>query len=276
MKKNSEFENILDDCLERLAKGKTLEWCLQHYPEQAKQLKPLLQMAQATRKASAIQPRPEFKARARYEFHSALQTAASKKKVSLFSLIPQWAMALAIVGVLLVSGGGTALAASNSMPDSPLHWVKLATEQVQLKLTPSDIGKARLSAALADRRVKEIIYMADKGDAQELEAITQRLENSLTTLALLASPHKEVGTPRLLEEAPAAAPPKQAESGDDKDTPVRNNNRKLRTTLAHYAQSHPNALRAALKKAPQSVKPGLHQAIDVLEEGYEKALAALD
>jgi len=75
MRKSKEFDNILDDCLERLlTEGETIEQCLESYSERAAELKPLLQTVLATKKASAIQPRPEFKARARYQFLSALQT----------------------------------------------------------------------------------------------------------------------------------------------------------------------------------------------------------
>ena len=120
MKISNEFENILDQCLERLVTGETIEQCLLSYPEQALELEPLLRTAQAAREASAILPRADFKARARYEFQAALHDAVGNKKQPRFSLRRGWVPALLIVGILLVSGGGTALAASNSMPDSPL------------------------------------------------------------------------------------------------------------------------------------------------------------
>jgi hypothetical protein len=65
---------------------------------------------------------------------------------------------LLLVAILLViiGGGGTVLASSNSMPDSILYPVKVATENVQMALTFSDIGKAELNAKLADKRVNEI------------------------------------------------------------------------------------------------------------------------
>ena len=73
MKRNQEFSDILDECLERLlVKGETLEQCLANHPEQAVELRPLLETALAAKQASAIEPSPEFKARARYQFHSAL------------------------------------------------------------------------------------------------------------------------------------------------------------------------------------------------------------
>ena len=301
MKKSSDFENILDACLEHLVKGETVEQCLESYPELAVQLEPLLRTAQAAREASAILPRAEFKARARYEFRSALQAATTKNRLPLFGLRRGWVMALMIVSILLVSGGGTAAAASNSMPDSRLYPVKLATEQVQLALTPSDMGKARLCAVLADKRVAEIIYMADKGDAQCVEVVTQRLDERLTALAILVSVPEAGGAPRVLTEVPSDTPselpeestvpapsapseevapapmPSERAAGDDTDSPVGNHNRaKLRVAVAVYAADHDAALRAELRKVPASVRPALHRAIAVSEAGYEKALAALD
>ena len=84
MKTSKEFDNILNECLERLLiKGETIEQCLQSYPEQAAELKSLLETALVVKKASAIQPRVDFKARARYQFHSALQEIASEVVPSL-------------------------------------------------------------------------------------------------------------------------------------------------------------------------------------------------
>ncbi len=273
--KNSEFENILDECLDRLDRGETLEQCLQSYPEQAAQLEPLLQMAQAVRKASAILPRSEFKARARYEFHSAFQAEATKKRQSLFSLRPRWAVALMVVSILLLVGGGTAVAASNSMPDSSLYPVKLAAEQVQLTLTPSNTGKARLCAVLTDRRVAEIICMASRGDARRIELVTQRLDERLAMLAELASAEGEGEPPTLLAPTPEAAPSEEARGEEDVD--ARGKDRAgLRGVVAHCAAANPAALRDELKNAPASVKPALRRAIFISEVGYERALAALD
>jgi hypothetical protein len=318
MRKSSDFEDILDECLERLIKGGTVEQCLESYPEQALELEPLLRTAQATREAAAITPRAEFKARARYEFRSTLHAEVSQKTRSLPTLRRGWVVALMVIGILLVSGGSTALAAGNSMPDSPLYRVKLATEQVQLALTPSAFGKAQLCVRLAERRVAEIIYLANKGDAQQVEDVTQRLDERLTTLVELVSivgvetvPVAE--TPRVLTEESATAPlapspqtetvpvspttpdptpplpavtePPPEEEVDEgvegvegvEDVPAGGNNRLgLRMMLASYLESNPDALRTALEKASPAVKSALHQAIIVLENGYRRALEAID
>ncbi len=272
---SKEFDNILDECLERLlVKDETIEQCLQSYPEQAANLKPLLQTALSTRQAIAIQPRAEFKARARYQFRSELQEVASQRRRPFLGWFPRWATVVTIVLGVLMMGGGTIVVASYSMPDNLLYPVKLATEQVQLALTPSDIGKARLHAKFADRRVTEIIYTANKGNAQQVEAITRRLDKRLAMLARLTSPIEVAEAPRMLE----APPPMQLEEAESsREIPGDKNNRaKLRTTVANYAINHPAGLRAALKKAPESAKPALRRAIAVSVAGYERALKALD
>ena len=267
MKKSREFNDILDECLERLlVKGGTIEECLASYPELAAELEPLLQTAVAARKASVIQPRPEFRAKARYQLRSALQAMESRKSRPFFGWQRRWVTAVTVVLVLLLTGGGTVAAASNSMPDGTLYPVKLATEQVWLALTPSSLGKAKVLTKLADRRVVEIIYMANKGNAQQIEVITQRLDKHLVTLVRLAP---------VLKAPQVLAPSEGAEA--DRDFFVgANSQAELRIMIARYAIEHPAALRNMLEKSPDSVKPALRQAIAVSVAGYEDALMALD
>lgn len=297
--KNREFDNILNDCLERLlVGGETIEQCLQGYPEQASELKPLLETALAARDASAIQPRPDFKARARYQFTSALKEIAPGKSRPFWGWFPQWATAVAAVLVLLLAAGGTVIAAEGSMPDSPLYSVKLATEQVRLTLTPSQMGKVRLCAEIADRRVAEIAYMANKGDTRQVELITRRLDEKLELLVVLIEGGEVVSIPGMLMAPPpeeAAAPPpdetavppseplppeaispeQKVWGGDDESTRA-GNRAQLRDTLVSDAVSNRATLRAALTDVPELAKPALRRAIAVSEAGYEEVLEALE
>jgi hypothetical protein len=156
------------------------------------------------------------------------------------------------------------------MPDSPLYPVKLATEEVRLALTPSPLDKASFCAELADRRVAEIIYMANKGDVQQLELISQRLDERLLMLTTLVSTGEEGKAPMLMAPAPEAA---VSNNGGDAQA---DNQARLRMTLEYNAVNSTAALNAALEKAPESVKPALLEAIAISEAGYQKALEALD
>ncbi len=268
MKETKEFNNILDECLERLlARGESIEQCLVSYPEQADELGPLLRTALEAKEALAIQPRPEFRARARYHFGSVLREVKPKRRFFSLGWQPRWAMAVSVVLIMLLAGGGTVAAAGGSMPDSPLYPVKLATEQVWLTLTPSNMGRVELHAKLVERRVVEIIYMADKGDVQQVEVIAQRLDNHLVMVASLAL--AERGEERAMF-APAAE-----ETGEDVYN-RRNNRARLRLILESHAANQQDKLQDVLETAPESVKPALRRAIAVSGTGYERALEALD
>lgn len=286
MKTDKEFNNILDDCLERmLVKGETIEQCLRRYPRQAAQLKPLLETALTVRGAADVQPRAEFKAKARYQFGSALEEATSRKSRFSFGWLPRWATVVAIVLVLLLAGGGTVAAAAGSMPDSPLYPVKLATEQVQMILTPSQTGKARLCSSFADERVAEIIYMAEKGDAHQVELITKRLDDRLETLVVLVSEleaGEKNGTDAMLtapssgEEAAAPVEPVPEEGlWGSRGHGQTNAEADLWATVVDAAANNPAVLRAILDDVPASVRDALLEAIEVSEAGYQKVLEAL-
>ena len=207
MKKEKEFDNILDECLERiLTRGETVEQCLASYPEQAAELEPLLQTALSTKETLAIKPRPEFRERARYQLRAALQEMEEKRqrRFAFFSWQPRWATAVVAVLILLLAGSGTVAAAGNSMPDGTLYPVKLATEKVRLVLTPSALGKAELYAKLADKRVTEIIKMADKGKLEQVERTAQRLNAQLVAMTSLVGPPEEAAAVLTAPAPPAA------------------------------------------------------------------------
>ena len=286
MKRDNEFNNILDECLERLlAKGETIEQCLGSYPEYSVELEPLLHTVVATREAVAIQPRPEFKSEARYQFRLALQKVEPKRRLPFLGWQPRWAMAMVALLVLLLGGGGTVAAAGNSMPDSFLYPVKLATEQVRLSLTFSDIGKAELHAELADARVAEIVYMVNKGKPEQVEPTAERLNKHLALIVGLSIVGSgEAESVELAEDEGGRvmlAPPSAAEeSGKEEyseDTSAQADERtELRTLLVRNLADHLAKLNAVLEAAPESAKPALRRAINEIAANYEKALEALD
>jgi len=189
--KEREFDDLLEECLGRVLRGEPIESCLADYPEHAPQLGPLLLTALDTRQAAAIRPRPEFRERARYQFQAALRDMEPKEHRGFFNWQPRWVTAVVAVFAVLVIGSGTVAAAGNSLPGEPLYSVKLATEAVRLAFTPSDLGKAELYARFADKRVDEIIAIADKGNTEQVEMATERMNSQLVAMANLVGPAEE-------------------------------------------------------------------------------------
>ncbi|MBI4180861.1 MAG: hypothetical protein HY528_02915 [Chloroflexi bacterium] len=305
MRKTREFENILDECLERLlVRGETIEQCLQHFPKLANELKPLLETALAVNQASAIQPNSEFRDRARYQFYSALQETGLKRKRPFFLWRLRWAAVMSIVLALLVASGGTVMAASGSMPDEFLYPTKLVTEQAQLLLTPSALGKAELYTRLADKRVDEIARMAGKNKPEKIEQTAQLLNKYLTKIAALTSakgvkvgitvapsPGETTATEKTtalaaaqaLQEATAAEKTSAAETPKINEQAksslarsiMSDRRAKLKETMGRYASNHPARLRALLETAPPATRQALLDAIAKSEGSYKKAIESL-
>ena len=190
MTMNEKFNDILNECLDRIIKGETVESCLKTYSELAKELEPLLKTAQSARVVATLKARPEFKARARIEFQSALRDFQDKKARQRFRFFwhwqPAWSIAIATVVVIIIANFGMVFVAGRSMPNDLLYSLKIATENVQLALTPSDLGKAELNARFADRRVDEIIEMTSAGAFQEVLVAANNLSINTSNMANIA------------------------------------------------------------------------------------------
>lgn len=276
MKRDKDFSNILDECLQRLlAEDETVERCLERYPEHATELEPLLKMAVATSKALVVQPDAEFKARARYQLRSLFEKVQPKKRAPFLIWQPRWALAIVILLVVVVAGGGTVVAADSdrTVPGNPLYQVKLATEQVRLKLTRSDVDKAELYATLVDRRVAEISRMVDRGRPRMVELAASRLRTHLEEMNGLSLGRKSAVR---AEDRPARMERGQIAKGGEAVRAPANAKARLKVVLGRCAANHPAKLRSLMERAPEEVKPALRQAIAVSTASYKKALEDLD
>ncbi len=303
MSKSREFDNILNECLERLlVKGEGIEQCLQNFPAHANELRPLLKLALAARKAADIQPRLDFREKARNQFYAALQARELRpsRRFLVWNWQPRWATVLAIILAILLAGGGTVTAANAAMPDQPLYPVKLATEQVGLAFNTSAWAKAEFYTRLADRRVAEMVRMASENKTEWIGPTSRRMNYHLSHIAELASNtgnaaagttvSPELGSAGELGKGIAVTPPiegvpprqKLHEPGIPPIPELRDGSRpwpdrraKLRERVVGYALAHPARLRALLEKVPDEARPALLQAILASEMGYEKALQSL-
>jgi hypothetical protein len=185
MDKNQKIETILDECLGLLLTGETtVDQCLERYPEYAAELKPLLITAVSIEKALDVKPSPEFKARARYQLQLKMAGPAPKR-ASIWSLQPKWVVATMAVMVVFLMSGGTVLAANSSMPGSPLYSIKIASENISLQLAGSDIKKAEIYAAIAERRVDEMVYVVENGKTAYAENIAIKYDDTLIAMNAL-------------------------------------------------------------------------------------------
>lgn len=267
------IEDILDNCLERIFKSESIEDCLKAYPKQAPELEPLLKTSLVfMQRSSAIQPDPEFKARV----HSQLQAMlyAKQKKAERRARIPiwhrRWALAMtAILGFLLI-GVGTLAASAYALPDGSLYPVKLAGEQVKVALAFSDIDKAKLHIQFAERRAGEMVEMARQGKGNEIFMLTEQVANHLDKVYVMEkTPEVEVEEkgPKMLAPAPSEEAEAYSKGKDAEE---------LEGVLNQSRAKSLAALRNALDKAPEELKPVLQQAIEDMEEDYNKTISIIE
>lgn len=300
------IESILDECIERLAKGERLEQCLASYPEQAAELEPLLRIVATVKMAAAVEPGDEFKARTKYAAMSALRgTVEKKKRVWYFgNLGMRRAFAAVAVGItaLVITGGSVVAASTDSLPGQTLYAVKTAVENVQLAFTPSDVGKAKLLASFADRRVSEIerLVLSDEGGSHNVDIASTALLRNLNQVAEVLEPSSMTGSGdgMLSSEvkveqtetktqtafdattntitATAAPPPKvetteEIEPGEDQAIDIReaSNISELREALNAQAIQHQTKLEELQGKASVDDVPALLRALDRAVRGYQ-------
>jgi hypothetical protein len=180
-----DFESILDECLQQLNSGQAdIETCLARYPEQAAALRPLLQTASLLRAAPVPRPSPAAKAAGRQQLLLAVARRRQAQARSPLAFLRSWrqsllaqlswlfappkparalAWAVAVLLLLTVSGASVVGVAANSSLDSPLYPIRLASEQVQLFLTPGAEAKARLQVNLAQQHLAEVETLRQQG-----------------------------------------------------------------------------------------------------------------
>lgn len=171
------LDEIVNDCLERMAGGETVEACLTSYPENRGQLAPLLETA-ATTLIAATTVAQDAMARQRglQRFNEAVaQRATRRRSLHLPRFIWQSPVSRPVVAgalVLLVVTGmalGADVAASNSIPGDSFYWIKTSKENLLMRLPKSDMSKAKDHVRLAQKRGDEMGQLLEKGMYVEAE-----------------------------------------------------------------------------------------------------------
>lgn len=274
------MEDILNECLERIFKGESIEACLNAYPEQASKLEPLLKTSLVLmRKSAAIRPDAEYKARAQYQLQAMFY--AKHERVEKRARIPvwhrKWAVAMTTVLVVLLAGIGTVAASASALPDDALYPVKLAAEQVRVTLAFSDVDEAKLHLQFAERRADEMTEMARQGKSDKISMLTEQIAKHLDKVFVVEETQlvEEKG-PGVQEVKPRAlAPPSPATSEEAEAYGVGKDVEELKAVLNQSWAKNLAALEGALDKAPEKLKPAVEQAIDSLAKDYDRTISII-
>jgi len=256
------FEDILAECIDDVKAGKaSVEDCLNRYPSTREQLEPLLRIALEIRERPDAKPSPSFKMKARVRlmyqihgrqaetrwpwrrYHSQMKPVAYIKRFSMSMAGVILAIVLAVFGL----GAGTAYASQASLPGDTLYPIKLATEQAGMMLMGDDVARAERALSLANKRVREMEALAEKGRPQDLGLAAEKYGYALNmTLA-------------------------EVEQADGRGLATEN----ITALVAEATAKHLLILDEVWDTVPDQAKTAIAHARNMSETGREHALAVL-
>jgi len=99
-----DFEKILDDCIDRINQGESLESCLADYPDYAEQLLSSLQAMLTAKEAYSFVPSPSIKRANKERFNAALENIVRKReeRKQWFAWLQGWPRVGVSVAVILI------------------------------------------------------------------------------------------------------------------------------------------------------------------------------
>ena len=190
MEKN--LEKILDDCIEELRKGGSVESVLARYPQHISELKPLLELVRAMEQMPKPEPGADAVSATLVSvgqeialLHHVESSKQGKKNRSAFGRLFQqprlaWTLSAAFALVLMFVAISTVSA--NSVPGDILYPLKLVTEKVSFLLAFSSERKAELRLTFSEQRTKEIrrvLQQSGKLDEGLLDAMLKEAQSAL-------------------------------------------------------------------------------------------------
>jgi hypothetical protein len=166
---DAQLELKFVECLDALAQGESVEHILARYPQDAAQLRPLLQTA-ASLSALRLEPSEAAKMQSRQSFMAQadlLRRTAPRKTLSFLPRFATGFIAAALVAAVL--GTGAVAASGAALPGDPLYGLKRTVEDVRLQSASSPALRQELQREFEQRRVDETNELLDTGREGEVE-----------------------------------------------------------------------------------------------------------
>jgi hypothetical protein len=153
---NDELIAALDDCLNAMASGVSLEASLSRYPALADELRPLLEAARmAGGPVAVVPPQAQMASRAQFLARAAQPRPRPAQLGSARWGVRALTTAFVILLGLLVGAYGAVAASADSLPGEALYPIKRTVEQTQLLFASNPEVRAQLEAEFETRRWQE-------------------------------------------------------------------------------------------------------------------------
>ena len=153
----TELYDALENCLEALERGASLDQALARYPLLADQLRPLLAVSLMARSASRLHVPADIRHRGRVRLlqKSDDLTESRRGRRRIISFFPRMALTATLVGVLALTSTGLVSASSSSLPGQQLYPVKRTWESLRLWLVFNPEQRDVLESTFEQERLDE-------------------------------------------------------------------------------------------------------------------------
>jgi len=157
-----DLTNVFDDCVDRLARGQSLDDCLRRYPQYSSTLRPMLEaglLVQRMRVHPTELVAAQTRVRNRYE--DALRAPPPKRT----GFIRQFTYAIAAIFMIgFITFGSLTAVSQNSLPGDAMYGIKTFSEGLQRSLFDNEA----LEASFDQRRVQEILQLLALGRVEDV------------------------------------------------------------------------------------------------------------
>jgi hypothetical protein len=166
---DAQLEVKLIECLDALAQGESIERILARYPQEATQLRPLLQTT-AGLPALRMEPSEAVKMQSRQKFMAQADVLRRPPPRKSMGFLPRFATGFVAAGlVAIVLSTGAVAASGSALPGDPLYSVKRTVENVRLSAAGSPVVRDELQREFEQRRRDEANELLDAGREGEVE-----------------------------------------------------------------------------------------------------------
>jgi len=152
---------------------------------------------------------------------------------------------IAIVLALSALGGGTVYAAQDSLPGDALYPVKLAAERLTMMLGRDDVARAERALSFADKRVREMVTLMEKGRPEDLSLTVEKYCYALN-----------ISMTRMEEQVGNGGP----HAGD------------IAALVAEATAQHLSVLNGLYDMVPDEAKPVIQRAMEEALKCYQRAI----
>jgi LysM repeat protein len=153
---DSQLVEILNDCIDRMARGASVEDCLLIYPEHARALRGLLESGLVVKRALPADGEVAWaRARAESRLEQALSETSRRRAAPHIWLYT----AARLAALFLIVIAGAAFAAESALPGDPLYPLKRFSEEVRVGLGDGETARQQYAA----RRLDETRALFDQG-----------------------------------------------------------------------------------------------------------------